>query len=146
MVGKSHSWNKQFPYSWSGCPTNWKIILSQTFSHRNEVSEPHVRLPSLGVWLQGEELPEHMALNSVRAWVQELHRTGGTKTPRVEGTHKVSYTLGHRVKQWLHWSLDQTYLWISEGFLESVGWLWLTVGVWTLVVELLGNIHWHEHF
>ena len=32
-----------------GWPTNWKII-SHSFSHNSESSEPHVRLPNPGVW------------------------------------------------------------------------------------------------
>ena len=37
-----------------GKPTNWKAIILQKFSYRNESSEPKVRLPSLGVWHQKE--------------------------------------------------------------------------------------------
>ena len=37
-----------------------KTIISQSFFHRSESSEPHIRIPSLGVWHQEEELPEHL--------------------------------------------------------------------------------------
>ena len=33
-------------------------------SHRNESSEPHIRIPSLSVWRQEEELPEHLVLKA----------------------------------------------------------------------------------
>lgn len=43
-----------------------------------------------------------------RAWVQEFHRTRGNSST-LEG-YTEAFTLGPRVKQWLHRSLDQTYL------------------------------------
>ena len=52
-----------------GC-MNWKIIISQKFSHRIEISGPHIRLPSLGVWQEEKEPPENLALkvSGVRLW------------------------------------------------------------------------------
>ena len=50
-------------------PTNWKIIITQKFSHKIKSSDPHIRLPILGVaWGQGavcqweEEPPKDLAL------------------------------------------------------------------------------------
>ena len=37
----------QIPYALDRLCTNWKIIIPQTFSHRSQSSEPHIRLPSL---------------------------------------------------------------------------------------------------
>ena len=83
-----------------------------------ETSEPHSRLPSPG-FSTGRRSPQsYLALKASRAWLQELHRTGGNKE---EGTHKVHV---HRVpgqKQWLHRSLGQTYLLVLEGLLERRG-------------------------
>ena len=55
------------PYPPGGLPTNWKIIITQRFSHRSESSEPQARLLSLGVWHQEEEPLEHLALKASRA-------------------------------------------------------------------------------
>ena len=66
-------------------PVRWvrhklEIIISQRFSQRSESSEPHVRLPSLGVWQREKEPPEHLALKASGVWSQEFHRTGETNS------------------------------------------------------------------
>ena len=84
-VGGVHSQYNQIPYHPGGQPTNWRIIISQNFSCRSESSEPHARLPSLGVshW---EEAPlEHLPLKACGAWLQELHRTGGNRHSTLRG-------------------------------------------------------------
>ena len=48
-----------------------------------ESSEPHVRLPSLGVRHQEEEPPEHLNLKASGVWLQELHRTWGERNSTV---------------------------------------------------------------
>ena len=48
---------------------------------------------------QDEEIQEHLALKISKACVEELHRTGGTETPLLERTHKVSHILSLRAKQ-----------------------------------------------
>ena len=88
----------QIPYPPGGQPTNWKIIISQRFSHRSESSEPHVRLPSLGVWHQEEEPLVHLA-TSVGLECRSSTGLGETETTLLEGTHKVSHALGPRAKQ-----------------------------------------------
>ena len=75
-VGGEHSQYNQMPYPLGGWPTDWKIIILQRFSHQNESSEPHLRLPSLGVCHWEEEPPDHLALKTSRARLQEIHRTG----------------------------------------------------------------------
>ena len=70
---------KQKSYPTGGQPTNRTIIISQKFSHRSENAEPHVRLPCLQVWHQEEGSPEHLALKTSGARVQELQRTGGNR-------------------------------------------------------------------
>ena len=46
-------------------------------SARNEGSEPHIRLPSLGVLHQEDKPPEHLALKANRAYFQETQRAMG---------------------------------------------------------------------
>ena len=79
MVGGAHSWYNQIPNLPGRRPQHWKIIISQRFSHRNERSELHIRLPCLGVRHQEEKPPEHLALKASGAWSQELHRTTGNR-------------------------------------------------------------------
>ena len=137
-----HLQYNQIPYKLGRWPTNWKIIISQRFSHRTEHSEPHIRLPSLRVWRQEEEPQEHSALKANRSWLQELHRTRENRNATLGG-HTESHV--HWVpgkKQWLHRSLGQTYLLVLEGLLRRQGWLWLTMGTRTLVAEVLGSTHW----
>ena len=56
---------KSIPIPPDGQPANQKTIIPQKLSHRSESSEPHVRLPSLGV--QPEvECPEDLALKARR--------------------------------------------------------------------------------
>ena len=55
-----------------------KIIISHKFSRRGESSEPHVRLPSLGVCHQEEESSEHSAFKA-RGLDCELCRHGGNR-------------------------------------------------------------------
>ena len=99
----------------SGQPTNWKIIVPQKLSHRNESSEPHNRLPSLGVWQWEEEPPENLA------WSQEFQGTQGNKLHSWKA-HKVLCTPGTREKkQWPHKTLGQTYLLVLEGLLHRQG-------------------------
>ena len=85
MVGGALSWYNPISYLPVGQPTNWKIIVSQRFSHWSESSQPHVRLPILRVWNREEEPPEHFALKASVAWVQELHRTGGNRDSTLGG-------------------------------------------------------------
>ena len=55
-----------------------------------------------------EEPPEHLAVKASRDGVQKVHRVGRTETALLEGTHKVSCTLGPSTKQYLHWNLGST--------------------------------------
>ena len=118
-----------------------KTVISQRFSHRNESSEPHVRLSSLGVWYWEEESPEHLALKASRAWLQELHRTGWNKDSTLGGGFM--YT-GPGPKQWLHRSLSQTYLWVFVGLPWRQASAVAHCGTRTLVVEAPWNIRLHE--
>ena len=122
MVEGAHLRNNQIPYPLGGRPTNWRTIISQKFSHRSESSELHVRLPSLGVWHWEEDCPEHLALKASGAWVQELHRTRGNRDSIHWRAHTISCV--HQDpgrKQWLHRSLGQTNLLVSQGLLGRQG-------------------------
>ena len=98
-----------------GWPTNWKIIVPQKLSHRNESSERHMSLPSLGVWQWEEEPPKNLA------WSQEFHGTWGSKLHSWKA-HRVLCTPGTREKkQWPRKTLGQTYLLVLEGLLHRQG-------------------------
>ena len=130
LVGRALSWYNQIPYLPGGWPTNWKIIISQRFSHRNESSEPNVRLLSLRSWHQEDEPPKHLALKARGAWVQELHRTG-ERDP----------TLGGNTK--LHMHLDPGQSRDSIGSWArpiSVSW-WSTL---RSCISLWGQGHWWQ--
>ena len=45
-----HSRYNQIPYPPDRRLTNWGMITLPEFSHRSELSEPHIRFYSLGVW------------------------------------------------------------------------------------------------
>lgn len=45
MAGRMHSSYNQIPYPLGGRITNWRIIISQKFSHRSESCEPLIKLP-----------------------------------------------------------------------------------------------------
>ena len=64
-----------------GSPTDWKLIGSQRLIYRSESSEPHIKLPHVGIWHWEKEPLEHLALKASGACVQELHRTGGNRDP-----------------------------------------------------------------
>ena len=91
-VGRVHLWYNQIPTPPKWGPTNCRIIIFQKFSHRNESSEPHIRLLSLGVWHQEKDPPEHLALKGRGTWLQELHRTGGNRDS----------TLGRCIQTFMH--------------------------------------------
>ena len=59
--------HNQIPHLPGRQPTNWKIIISQGFSHKSESPEPHIMLPRMRVWHQEEEPPEHLAMKPSRA-------------------------------------------------------------------------------
>ena len=56
---------------------NTFIPLKST--HWNEGSEPHVRLPNLGIWQQEEEFLENQTLKASRISLQDFDRTGGNR-------------------------------------------------------------------
>ena len=95
MVEGVHLQYNQAPFPPSEWLMNWKIIILPRFSHKNERSEPHAKLSSLGLWYQKEEPLEYLALKASKAWLQDW----GKQTSILEGTHKVLYTLGPEGKE-----------------------------------------------
>ena len=59
-----------------GWPTKWKTIMPNKFSHYREDLEPHIRLPSLGMWQRDWESPGNLTLKARGIWLQGFHSTG----------------------------------------------------------------------
>ena len=98
MVGEAPSQHNQIWYPPSGLPTNWKIMISQRFSHRIENSEsPHQGLQPEG--LAEEEPPEHLALKGSGSCVQELHMTRGNTDSALGGYAQDFMCPGTQAKQ-----------------------------------------------
>ena len=72
---------KQPHTSWVGSPTDWKVTGSQRLTYRRESSEPHIKIPHVGIWLWEKEPLEHLVLKASGACAQELHGTGGNRDP-----------------------------------------------------------------
>ena len=51
----------------------------QSFSPRSKGSEPHIRLPSLGVLHQEDKPPEHLALNPRETYFGESQMAMGNR-------------------------------------------------------------------
>ena len=95
---------------------------------------------------------KNLALKGSRIWSQEFHRTRGNRNSTLGGNTQglihIS-TLGK--KQWSHKRLGQTYLLVLRVSCRGGKWLWLTVGIKTLAVIVLGvligvNPPWGHHF
>ena len=57
MVGEAFLPYNQIPYLPGEPLTDWKIIISQKFSHRSRSSETQIRLPSIGILALGRGGP-----------------------------------------------------------------------------------------
>ena len=104
---------------WGGVQAkDWKIIISQKFSHRSESSESHIRPPRLMVSLQG------WSLQNVWLWrpaVFDLRTSTnwGKKKLHSWRVHTRSMCTGNQWKKhWFHKSLGQTYVLVLEGLLQ----------------------------
>ena len=67
--------------------TKWRTMVPKKFSHCCEDSEPHVTLPSLGTQQRDWESPGNLTLKHSGMWLQDFHRTGGSRDSRLGG-HK----------------------------------------------------------
>ena len=138
MVGGAHSWYNQITYLLGGRHTNWRIIISQKFSHRSESLEPYVKPQAWGfgtrrrspqsIWFEGqwgliEGNPQDWEKWKLQFW--RVH----------------TRSLAHQdpgKKQWLHRGLGQTYLLVLEGLL---GRQWEAVSLSGVIKAGGGNIH-----
>ena len=144
ILGGALLWCNQIPYPPGGWPTNQKIIILQEFSHRSESSEPHIRLPSLGIWYLGEGAP--------RAFGFEDQQGLSAEAPQDWGKQGLCSWRVHEVH--VHWDPGQSSNFIGVwadltvrlgGSPRKVGrQLWLTVGAATLVPEAPWNVHQRE--
>ena len=102
MVGEAFLPYNQIPYLPGEPPTDWKIIISQKFSHRSRSSKTQIRLPSIGILALGKGGPGACGLQDqqgLSAGLECRNSTGllrGKETPLLEGAHKVSCALGSR--------------------------------------------------
>ena len=88
-----------------------KLEIPQKSTHWSEGSEPHVRLPNLGVQEREEEFLENQTLKANGIWLTGL---GETETSLLEGTHKVVCASGHRGRSSDHigdWSRPTCHCW-----------------------------------
>ena len=120
--------------------------MPQKSTHWSEGSEPHVRLPNLGVRQQEEEFLENQTLKPSGNWLEDFNRTRGNRDPTLGGhTQSSVYIRNQGKEQWPQGRLNQTYLLVLEGLLQRHdGGLWLTVGTRTLAAEVLGSAPWCE--
>lgn len=80
-----------------GQPTNWTIIVSQRFYHRNESSEPHLGLPSLGFYTRKERPKSIWHWRPVGFNSRSPNRLGETETSLL-WAHTKFHSLGPKFK------------------------------------------------
>ena len=69
--------------------------------HWSEGSEPHIRLPNLGVQQREEEFLENQTWKASRIWLQDFDRTGGNRDSTLGGHTQSSVHIGTQGKeQW----------------------------------------------
>ena len=113
---------KSNPITAGGWLTNQRILIPQKSTHWSEGSEPHVRLPNLGVRQWEEEFLENQTLKASAIWLQDFDRTGGNRDSTLGGQTQNSVCIGTQGKeQWPHRRLNQTYLLMLEGLLQRRG-------------------------
>ena len=89
---------KATPFLLDGQLTDWKVTVSQRLTYRSESSEPHIKLPHVGIWHWEKEPPEHLALKASGAWVQKLHGTGGNGDPILKRHTQIFTSIGYQGK------------------------------------------------
>ncbi len=116
------------PYLPVGRSTDRKVTGSQKLTYKSESSEPHIKLPCLGIWHWEKEPLEHLALKARGLVHRSSMGLGEMETPFLKGTPRLSHALGPRAKQSLYSNLGQTWLQFLEDLLGKQGWMWLIVG------------------
>ena len=105
-----------------GWLTNWRTLIPHKSTHWSESSEPHVRLPNLGVQQEEEEFLENQTLKSCGMWLQDSDWTGGNRDSTLGGHTQSSVHIRTQGKeQWPQRRLNQTYLLVVEGLLQRRG-------------------------
>ena len=128
---------KSNPILVGGWLTDWRTLIPQKSTHWSEGSEPHVRLPNLGVWQWEEEFLEKQTSKASGIWLQDFDRTGGNRDSTLGGHTQSSVCIRTQgKKQWRHRRLNQTYLLVLEGLLQRQGGC----------VSLWGQGHWQQKF
>ena len=96
--------------------------MPQKSTRWSEGSEPHIRLPNLGVQQREEELPENQTLKASGIWLQDFNKTGGNRDSTLGGHTQRSVRIGTQGKeQWPYRRLNQTCLLVLEGLLQRQG-------------------------
>ena len=134
MVGGVLSWYNEIPYPPGGWPTNWKIIISQRFSHRSESWEPYVRLPSLGYGIRRRSPQSIWLWRPVGLECRSSTGLGETETPLLEGTHKVSRAQGpgqsgDSIRAWARPTCGSSSVSWGDGGLSVAHWWWMPQGI-----------------
>ena len=120
-------------YLLGGWPTNWRTIIPKKVLHSCEGSTPHIRLPSLGILPRDWESPGNLTLKASGTWLQDLHRTGGSR-------NKTMCAPGPRGKEHCPYRrLSQTYRECLRVSCRRVGGQWPATGRRALVAAVLGD-------
>lgn len=116
MVGEAFLPYNQIPLTGEP-PTDWKIIISQKFSHRSRSSKTQIRLPSIGILALGKGGPGACGLQDQQGLSAGLE----CRIPQ-DSSGKRDSIVGGCTKFHVHWDPEhQTCLWVLEGFLGKQG-------------------------
>ena len=96
------------PYLPVGRSTDRKVTGSQRLTYKSKSSEPHIKLPCLGIWHWEKEPLEHLALKARGLVYRSSTGLGKMETPFLKGTPRLSHALGPWAKQSLHRNLGET--------------------------------------
>ena len=88
----------QIPYPLDGQPTNWKIIILQRFSHRNEIYGLRIRLLSLGIWSWEDKAQSTGLWKPMEFNYRNPTELGKIQTSLVRRVQKISCAPGHKEK------------------------------------------------
>ena len=76
---------KSNPITTGWVTPNQRTLIPQKSTHWSEGSEPHVRLPNLGVQQWGEEFLENQTLKAGGIWLQDFNMNGGNRDSTLGG-------------------------------------------------------------
>ena len=93
---------------------------TKKFSHCCEGSQPHVRLPSLGIWQRVWEFPGNLTLKTSGIWLQDFQRTGENRLQSWRAQN-ILCTKTQENGRVTSLGLNQIYLLVLEGLLWRHG-------------------------